>query len=479
MFHFNDLVFISSEQCNLNCKYCYIANTKKDELNYYHQEHNNITQAFKDKSYINNYIEGLRRLNYNLNQIKSVSLWGQEPTINLDSFMENFDYLYENFPNIEQLIFSTNGVNFIEKIYDAAIIIDQIVDKPFKMAIQFSIDGKEYTKINRGIKVEIILNNIKNLISKINNYNFKYINFRFHFHNVVGKNIFTSLNTQEEIDKYWEELNNYGIEMNKYIINQRIDFSTLCMPALENPVQACQEDGIKLYNFIYKSMIGKGRENIECCFSAILNPLEFFFEKNLKIFDLLKIVQNIGLNKVEEESIFHNLSRNCGCNPQSACIKMNYDGKLMYCQNTMFKQRFEDFGEENSDIHFKTLLQKKRYVNLLTDDIKEIDKYFKFYDIYSTQAFGIKLTNTLHLMIWLSKLKLIKPEYEKDQNKLLKHAFMCALLQSCPHNDIIETGSIYGRSIDLIKLYCNGVLDLCEYFILKEEEFYDKQRNRK
>jgi len=45
---------------------------------------------------------------------------------------------------------------------------------------------------------------------------------------------------------------------------------------------------------------------------------------------------------------------------------------------------------------------------------------------------------------------------------------MLLFAQECAHNDIIETGSIYGRSVELIKLYCNGFISIVEDYIVSE-----------
>jgi sulfatase maturation enzyme AslB (radical SAM superfamily) len=125
------ITFISSELCNLNCKYCYIANSKSEEHDYYLKVHNEITKSLEDKSYINNYLTCLNRLKIDPKAIEYVSLWGQEPTINLEKFFLNFDYLAKKFPNIHQLMFSTNGVSNIHKILDAIQIVDNVMAKPF------------------------------------------------------------------------------------------------------------------------------------------------------------------------------------------------------------------------------------------------------------------------------------------------------------------------------------------------------------
>lgn len=463
---------MTSEACNLNCKYCYIERTKNNinSSTFYLEEHKKITQALEDKTYINNYLKALQKLKIDPKTITTVELWGQEPTLNLESFFKNFDYLYQHFPNLKGSIFSTNGVSNTHKILDAINIIDNIIDKEFNFSVQFSIDGSQYTKENRGIEVEIILNNIENLIKELNKIKLQKIKVDFHLHNVLGQNVFTSLKTLEEIDSYWEELNNFAKKLKNLNLNKNVFFADLCYPSLEMPIKATQQDGIDLYNFIYYSNIGKGKDNLFGMIKNLFKPNITLKNENLTLDDLILIISNLDCNQKDKIDFFNNLSRGCGCGNQISSLKMAYNGEMVFCQTAMFKRREEDFINyvDDSDPFFHNLVKHNRYINILTASQKEIENYFNFYKEYNLSAFGIKFTNCLNLMLWLSDSNLIEPVYKTNKKKLLRHAFICAGIQKCAHNDIIETGSIYGRSVELIKLYCNGFISIVEDYIVSE-----------
>jgi len=57
-------------------------------------------------------------------------------------------------------------------------------------------------------------------------------------HNVLGQNVFTSLKTLEEIDSYWEELNNFAKKLKNLNLNKNVFFADLCYPSLEMPIKA-------------------------------------------------------------------------------------------------------------------------------------------------------------------------------------------------------------------------------------------------
>lgn len=468
---FHSLVFITSEACNLNCKYCYIANTKNDTKSYYLEEHNKITKSLEDNSYINNYLKLLNRLKLDPKAITAFELWGQEPTMNLEKLFDNFDYLYKAFPNVKRSVFSTNGVSNLHKIINAITTVDDIVEQEFTFSIQFSIDGAEYTKENRGIDVNIILSNIENMLKELNQIKLQKVKVKIHLHNVISSNVFNELTTIEQIDNYWDELNQYAINLQKINKNKNVFFEDLCFPALEMPIKATQQDGINLYNFFYYSSIGKGKNNVAGLIRRLNKQSEFFKKENLNINDLLVAIKDVKAYDIGKVEQYNNLSKNCGCGNQSASLKMAYDGDLMFCQTAMFKKREEDFENyvDESDGYFHSLVKHNRYVNGLTAPIEEVINYFKFYEEYALTAFGIKFTNSLNLLIWLSEVDLVDPIYKINKEKLLKHAFICAGIQNCAQDDIIETGSLYGRSADLVKLYCNGVLGLVEDFTEREK----------
>lgn len=466
-FNFKEIVFISSELCNLNCKYCYIANTKNDPESFYFQEHNRITESFKDCSYIDNFVKGFKRLEYDTNNITQFALWGQEPTMNMEYFFDNFHYLYQNFSNLQYGMFSTNGVHNIEKIYNAILQMDKVVKPPFQFSLQFSIDGSKYTKENRGIDSSVIINNIKTLINKLNNTTLNNMEVIMYFHNVLGRNLVEELQTQEEIDEFWKEINNFATELHNLSTNQKVTFSEGCGPAVEQPVAATKQDGLNLANFLYKSLQGEGFENVKLLLDRVYDRYYFHSVSGLTLEDLFKIVKDLDRFDSKAIETYHNLSRGCCCGSQTASLKMMYDGRLYLCQNLMFKQREEDFDpNEKSDIHFKTLLEHG-IPNLLTSSDDELAAYFKDYKVQAESGFGIKLTNSLNLMYWLAECNLIDPAYKLNQEKMLRHAFLFAWIQHCPHANIYETGSPYGRSLELAKFYFNGAMDIYEDYVIR------------
>lgn len=471
----HSIVFLTTQICNLNCKYCFLANTKINENSYYLQEQEKINQALKDRSYINNYITAIKRLGKNPLDISNVEIWGQEPTINLELFMENFDYLYKNFPNINKLIFSSNGIQNINKLLDAVKIMNKVINKPFLFSLQFSFDGMEYTKINRGIDPNIIINNVYYFIEELNKIKLKE-DFRidFHFHNVLGKNLMTSLQTQKEIEQFWKEISDFTNKAVEKINNPQVSGNSWIYPAIESPMKCSKEEGILISNFLSRSLQSDYATPVVHMFENVMKHFNFANIKyDLKVRDLIKIVKEADLLSKSFTDCYEILSRSCSCGTQCATLKMDYKGELVYCQNVLFKKDKNSFKniETFEDQYFYSLVSHNRYPNILTDDIKDIENYFNFYENYAISGFGQKFSNTLSLMMWMADCNLISPIYKKNTYKLLTHAMILSTLQNCPHNDIIDTGSIYGRSTGLIKTYCNGVLSLIDDLIVGNDTY--------
>lgn len=383
----------------------------------------------------------------------------------------NFDYLYKNFPNIEDIMFSTNAVAHIDKILDAIEIVDNTVTKPCSFNIQFSVDGEKYTKENRGIDLSIITKNIETLILELNQKKLQFVKVILHLHNVVGHNIFSSLKSQEEIDAYWIELNtlnNYFCKLND---NKKVIFTPICSPAIEQPIQATKEDGVNLANFIFKSLQGPGRTNTLTIIAKIKQVYAYLLNHNSNYKKLIDFLTTFDYSNNEQLQCYNAIRSNSTCGPQSGVLKMGYDGTLYFCQNVMFQTKKEDLKLETnfSDNYFYELIKHNRYPNIFTATDEELKDYFELYHTYVNGALGIKFVNALNLLYELADAKQCDANYLYNKDKLIRDAFISVFIQNCPHADTVETGSMYGRSIDLMRLYGNGVFDIYSSYAFIEE----------
>lgn len=467
----NRLVFFTSETCNLNCTYCAIAKSAIKE--YSLEETEKIKKSLISGEYVDNMVKAINKLHANPKNITGVDLWGQEPTLTLKEFASTFPYLYSKFSNIEKIFFSTNAISNMDNILNLIKTVEKTVEKKFEIHIQFSYDGYEFTKKSRGIEPNIILNNIKYLIKSLNKINLNNTYIRMMFHNVLSREIMKSYTTEEEIKKYWKELDNTVSLLRKINKNINVDIPKTVHPGIENPVDATKEEGEIFANFVKHSINLKDEIN-----SNILNN---FLDQRNGLNYLNKSIDDI-LEEMSEEGLDFNLnkkiSQSLSCNPQSFALKMRYNGQLIHCQNVIFKtkkEHFEKMNNSDNNIYHKILSENNYYVNLLTDKEEDIEKVFNKYKILSECSFYHFFCEILSLMVYLAEANLIDTSYKYNDYKIMRHAFIMTHIINCLDNNIKETGSILGKSAEQIKFYCNGVLDYIDDLVYAEP-FKEKRR---
>ena len=75
----------------------------------------------------------------------------------------------------------------------------------------------------------------------------------------------------------------------------------------------------------------------------------------------------------------------------------------------------------------------------------------------------------------LANVNQIDSSYKKDRNKMIEHAFFLAGAYGCSFNNQVMTASLYHKHSGLLKLFCNGAMDLI--FGDKENFVTTKQRD--
>ena len=469
-----NLVLFTSESCNLNCSYCDISKHLNNE--YHKQEAKNVRDSLLNGQYLDTLKKAFERLEVNTLTIQMLELWGQEPTLTLNEFSSNFAEIYKMCPNIDKVLYSTNGIAFIDRSINFAKLIDKVVNKPCKLSIQFSYDGKESTEAFRGISSKIILNNIENLIRELNKTTFNYLSVEILLHNVISLNL---------INKYSNEDNYEGLinlfqslsDLSDFFINLNTNKSVEIHPfgsAIEVPYNATQEEGknlVKFYNNCEKycknvkhknwkglkfQTLFKMRDNLIWS-DDILNYVASFYEPS-----------SSGISSLNR-TLLSNTSRAIGCGFGCKSLKIRYDGTLMHCQNGLYsldEQSCNRDSEENYLVSYRKRT-KGFFPNVLTDTDDEIDKYLSQCYYFNEESFPQKYSQVCNLMKLLLNANQIDPKYN-DARELLKAAYYISLSTTCVHNSMMWTGSLTGTHAGLIRLYCNGFLDIIQ---APEEEF--------
>jgi hypothetical protein len=135
--------------------------------------------------------------------------------------------------------------------------MDEIVNKPFDFGFQISYDGYEATKNLRGIKPEIIIQNVETIILALNEIEFKNLKVNISFHNVLSAAIINKYGGSDDYDdefyKYLDELSSLGMHFHLMNTNANVFVHDLFTPGIEVPYNATAQEGKNLCNFIEKA----------------------------------------------------------------------------------------------------------------------------------------------------------------------------------------------------------------------------------
>ena len=463
----NELAFIISESCNLKCSYCHFV---KKVTNDHFEENKKIAQSFRSGEYLQLYKNFVNEYNIDINKITRASLWGQEPTLNLDSFNTQIPNLLDWLFNLHFFFFSTNGVAYIDRIIECVDIFNQYFlahnRPPFILLIQFSFDGITYIEEQRGIKPEIIIGNIEKLINYLNNIQLSNnLTIKLCLHGVVDIN-----HVKEELylnNNYWFNTEILINKLKSSIKNKQVILDRYSV-FFTYPYNATVEDGkilLEYAKYCFKSINDKYYPLLIDYMSPfyLMKDTIKFIQCNTKLLNN-KIINNF--NFIPDDIIIKFSS----CDPYERRITLRYDGTLLYCQNTIFDLKNIKTNREKIDYDLSQYLQlhPRFQPNILSSSKEDIYSYFNCFKNEDKYIYGFLHSNIINLMYLLLQNHQIDESYN-NKEKLLRHALYIAKAGQCYHGRKIETGSIYCNTIGFIRMYCNGLLDYLENLIINEQ----------
>lgn len=490
------LTLLTSEECNLNCKYCHIAqgkNNKKENEN----ENEKIKKSFLDGTYLKNILLTCEKLNVNKKTFEKIEIWGQEPTLTLNEFSVIIPELFVYFSNIQELFFSTNGIANIDKIISFIEVLNNNVDKltiknKFNFKLQFSYDGEYSTKEIRGANPQIIKNNIIYLIEKLNNINLDNMTIELNIHGVLSLELLEYFNKDKnKIIKYWDELIKFNNIISKINNNKNLTIKPYYL-GLEAPVNASQNQGELLYNFALNSKIlNKTYQSpvIDSVFyqhdflfhvfkdvcNEFYNDINYLNYKNLD--KLNELIHRVLLDTLtyynfdnKNQRIMLESFSHFYCAAYTNALKIRYNGQIVHCQDTLHQLTTEikntDTVEQLNGLH---MYNHNFYPNVIEDNIEPLYKGRYLTEIGNNSAFAQMFSITLNLMLLLRDSNQIDKSYQNDDEKLLRHAFYFTFACTCMNNEILCCGTSAGRKTGHIRLFCNGFMDLLEKNYLESE----------
>ena len=457
----HSLTLYTSEICNLQCKYCDLFQTRNS---IHIIKNNDLKQAMTNGTYLKNILKILDKYNISYTDITEIQLWGEEPSLTLKEFLYLFKDFYQLDPNLNFLIFSTNGVA-IDLLINFLKELDLIVHKNFVVDIQFSYDG-EQTKDSRGVSYLLLQKNIKKFIKETAS--LQNLKIDMSFHNVITFSLINQLIKSNNIYNYWYHFSTFFTELEKEKnknFNNNIKL-LFVYPAIETPYNGTVQDGKNLTQFFIES--SKILKN-NTLFNKIKN-LDFSYQKNLKkIINLssFQCKQIIQQNNYSEKSHF-------GCGPLFNSLKIRYNGEFLYCHHLLHEIDEKEI-ELIQDKHKKEIIKEQKrnnfIPNLILNNDEEIKKYIYKWKIGSfNNSFSYIYSTYMNFAIILALNNQIDSSYLLNPDKLIKHIYFLCFLMKCWNENISQTGSLFGITLGYLRIMLNGFLEEIEKSIKKEED---------
>lgn len=456
------LSLLTSVGCNLNCSYCHIAqsvNEATPEL-----IHATI-QALQDGTYLKNVLNVLRKLHQAPSNITDIALWGQEPTLTIQYLTDHITDWLNSFPYWKRLMFSTNGMEYGERIIDLFQAIDNNINYDFFFDIQCSFDGNEGTDKLRKANSEQIFKNLSNIFNKLQQISFQHIIINFNFHGVLSLDLLKSLNTNEKLRDYYLNLQDWATSLSNINYNNHVFIQDFVDLTPETPLNASTSDGLLISDFIKRSFA----LNLPEC-PAKTKALNSLLRQYSRCFDIVKDLKCSSIHQVLEKFVqsddkeFKDLNKFISkllyCGNGYSELKIMYDGTLANCQNHIYETDSKFIKNDSSIANAtkKSLAEHHYFINPLTDDYLTIIKYFELFHSAKEESFLLEFSHVLTLMYWLLQANQIDNSYQ-NFDKMLEHAFLLTIIHACSYNYYIQTGSMFVKDTGLIRFFCNGFMD--------------------
>lgn len=284
---FEHMTLFTTALCNLNCKYCYICKDSAGGLDLIDKD---IAEDFENGRQIQQVLDFDPSIK---DTLKGVILWGGEPFLHVERFVDNMEDFFTAFPNLNRIDTSTNFT-----IPNQAFIVENMLNKidklyhgeeKFIFSMQISIDGyPEMNDAGRGAGVtEKFLKNFQDLCSI--RYNSDKIDMEVFPKPTLAKETFKYLLNKDDCIKWFEF---FDKEMAK--VHDLSGAAWKYRNALFNcaaPTEWTKEDGIQ-YSQISRNLQEIREEVAKSCPSWRLN-LTLVPEANLAAAGLADVKFNM------------------------------------------------------------------------------------------------------------------------------------------------------------------------------------------
>lgn len=475
--HLSRVSIIAAMECNLSCDYCVIAHRQqKNKKNNKDSKEKSLFQktveALESGEYLENVKKVFNRVDGDRKHVDAFEIWGMEPTLILKYFTPKWKDWYHYFPNVSRVFFSTNGMDHMDDIVAFIKEVEKWSEDRMALQIQVSYDGDYGEDFVRHGSQEKIENNLHYLIKELNSVKLENLEVNIFLHGVLSKPLLKKFAEEPEtIVNYIKNSDAFLDGLNAVNFNDRIRIGSFSAPPELNYIYTTKEgqttfEALRNMSMIESKYFYENPKSHWCgshgVFGNIVDELASLILKE-RCFNLDDYVEKFGL---KNNSYWSDHTDFCGAVIHD--LKITYDGRSMLCQNMIHDLNLEIDPLEPSmeEWAIKNIIDNYGAVNFITATDEEIDKAIYWGSTLNTNNCYNFMTHTIaNFMYLLASCGQISGSYLYDEKKLMRHAFLLAVIGVCYYNNMIETGSNIIYSISLIKNYCNGIMDIIEEHI--------------
>lgn len=245
---YNNISLYFSSDCNMQCQYCDI-NKHKPEM-----ARNNVRvrEQMRSGEYARNIISKFSSI---ADRITNISLWGMEPTINADLFEAAVCPLFDAFPNVDEVMFSTNswlGYNRLKLFIGVLDQYNKEHNRHIRLDLQISLDGEPWLndKSRRAGTTANTLEVIRDIVTQTP----KDLSFDIKMHTkpTLDCEYMAIFNADhDKLISHFKFFDDLQTEMEALNQNAHITLQLAQTPTLVNPGQHTVEEGKILAEFIH------------------------------------------------------------------------------------------------------------------------------------------------------------------------------------------------------------------------------------
>lgn len=453
--YFTNITLFTTALCNLNCGYCYIC---KDATGCLKQIDDDLAKDFENGSQIKQVYDVDPEAD---KHIKHITLWGGEPFLHIERFIDHFEEYVEAFPNFNELDTSTNftlpnQVESLKRLFDT-IIEHYHGNQKFHFDLQVSIDGpEEMNDLGRGKGVtQKFLKNFRDLCEL--EFDDSKIDLYVHTKPTFSKPTFHFVDTPEKAYEWFEFFDREMYQPYKNRKTRKWCFLP-CLFNYATPAEWTKDDGLEVAK-IYRS-IQEVTPRIKQLDGWIPN-----YETYIPSVEFL-------LGRLRDDNSFN--KKKCldcskpfcggGCGSFSHVVVPIHDGKYTMCHRGMFDDYVDYHNNMKDHADMNGLAAKYVQTNNESAWIYDKDQFLnlkKTFDNLILYPHQIFYTDYVKFVYEYAKAGIIDEKWT-DMSKIDKTIAIFVDKSCCLQDSYIITGSWITSNPLEIPLWYNGAMDVVE-----------------